>query len=642
MPIQLSGSLVITGSITTTGGITISGSILSASYSDTASFSNNFRVLGNLTASTALVTGTLTAQTLVVQTVTSSIVYSSGSNIFGNQLSDRQTFTGSVNITGSLALAGNITGNAATLTGALGGTSANFSSSVTATGTINAIGSSPVFRNTDNSVGNVFDVLWSVGGSYWAYGVAGFYDATNSQKYDEYKGGASGFRKLYTNGTLALTIASTGAATFSSSVTTGNTLYVNGDSNSIYQKALTANSALYWDMRNSADARRAFIGFGGTADSSFAFNLNENGPMDFNTNNTFRMRIAAGGNVGIGTDSPDGVLTIKGANDANLLSLQNSGGGTAAKFQISENNGLYITSFEGTVGRLISFSTLANGAESMRITSAGNVGIGITNPTDTDGYGGKVLDVNGPGYFRDNSDNTKYVSIGSVSSIGFIEANGTGNYLRFYTGGSGEKMRITTDGYTKMSPTGTYAQSSGYYHECYGGAANGYTLIVTSPVATPLSQYVFDIRFSAATPNNTSARFLHCSDATATRAIIRSNGGLANYQANNTDLSDIRTKKDIISLESYWNKFKALEIVKYKYKDQTHEDYNIGVIAQQVEAVAPEFVDVDGWSKNDIESESPLKSIYTKDLYHATIKVLQEAMAKIETLEAKVTALETK
>jgi hypothetical protein len=37
----------------------------------------------------------------VVQTITSSVEYSSGSNIFGSQLSNTQTFTGSVNITGS-------------------------------------------------------------------------------------------------------------------------------------------------------------------------------------------------------------------------------------------------------------------------------------------------------------------------------------------------------------------------------------------------------------------------------------------------------------------------------------------------------------------------------------------------------------
>jgi hypothetical protein len=46
---------------------------------------------------------------LVVQTVTSSIVYSSGSNNFGNQLANTQTFTGSLNVTGSNhAIFGNV------------------------------------------------------------------------------------------------------------------------------------------------------------------------------------------------------------------------------------------------------------------------------------------------------------------------------------------------------------------------------------------------------------------------------------------------------------------------------------------------------------------------------------------------------
>ena len=53
-----------------------------------------------------VVSSTITAQTLIVQTVTSSIVYSSGSNIFGCDLNSRQTFTGSVLITGSLTIAG--------------------------------------------------------------------------------------------------------------------------------------------------------------------------------------------------------------------------------------------------------------------------------------------------------------------------------------------------------------------------------------------------------------------------------------------------------------------------------------------------------------------------------------------------------
>lgn len=63
MPVSLSGSLLITGSITTSG--------------------------------------TITAQTLVVQTITSSIVNMTGSNIFGSRSTDRQTFTGSMFVTGS-------------------------------------------------------------------------------------------------------------------------------------------------------------------------------------------------------------------------------------------------------------------------------------------------------------------------------------------------------------------------------------------------------------------------------------------------------------------------------------------------------------------------------------------------------------
>jgi hypothetical protein len=159
-----------------------------------------------------------------------------------------------------------------------------------------------------------------------------------------------------------------------------------------------------------------------------------------------------------------------------------------------------------------------------------------------------------------------------------------------------------------------------------------------SNASTPNGQY---IDFSAASPNNATQYFLYCEDSTAQRATIRSNGGLANYQANDANLSDERVKTDIKPLGSYWDKFKAIEIVAFKYKDQTHDDDNIGVIAQQVESVAPEFVDADGWGETP-EDGVPLKTIYTTDMYHAAIKALQEAMARIEQLEAKFAALESK
>ena len=73
-----------------------------ASLALTASSADNFFVRQNITASNALINNTITAQTLVVQTITSSIIYSSGSNIFGNQLTNIHQFTGSLRVTGSV------------------------------------------------------------------------------------------------------------------------------------------------------------------------------------------------------------------------------------------------------------------------------------------------------------------------------------------------------------------------------------------------------------------------------------------------------------------------------------------------------------------------------------------------------------
>jgi len=149
----------------------------------------------------------------------------------------------------------------------------------------------------------------------------------------------------------------------------------------------------------------------------------------------------------------------------------------------------------------------------------------------------------------------------------------------------------------------------------------------------PLIDYV------NAAPNGSGNAFISCTDSGASRFRVRSDGGIANFQSNNANLSDSRVKTDIEALGSMWDKFKAIEIVNFKYRDQSHENLNIGVIAQQVESVADEFVDNSGWGET-VEGEDPLKSIFTTDLYHATIKALQEAMTRIETLEANSSVLE--
>jgi len=50
-------------------------------------------------------------------------------------------------------------------------------------------------------------------------------------------------------------------------------------------------------------------------------------------------------------------------------------------------------------------------------------------------------------------------------------------------------------------------------------------------------------------------------------------------------------------------------------------------------------VDNDGWGDETPEDGVPLKTVYTKDITFAAIKALQEAMARIEQLEADMAAL---
>jgi hypothetical protein len=96
-------------------------SAVNATSALTASSADNFVVRNSLTASNAIIQNTLTAQTLVVTTVSSSVEYSSGSNIFGNSTANTQTMTGSLNVSGAVNIVGPINGTNGGFTGSFSG-----------------------------------------------------------------------------------------------------------------------------------------------------------------------------------------------------------------------------------------------------------------------------------------------------------------------------------------------------------------------------------------------------------------------------------------------------------------------------------------------------------------------------------------
>jgi hypothetical protein len=95
-PVLFASTASFVANAQTASFVALAQSASNAVSAQTASFANAFTVAN-----------TLTAQTLVVQTITSSVVYSSGSNVFGNNIANTQVMTGSVNITGSLAVVTN-------------------------------------------------------------------------------------------------------------------------------------------------------------------------------------------------------------------------------------------------------------------------------------------------------------------------------------------------------------------------------------------------------------------------------------------------------------------------------------------------------------------------------------------------------
>jgi hypothetical protein len=122
---------------------------------------------------------------------------------------------------------------------------------------------------------------------------------------------------------------------------------------------------------------------------------------------------------------------------------------------------------------------------------------------------------------------------------------------------------------------------------------------------------------------------------------VYSNGNVQNTNNSYTAISDIKLKENIVDANSQWDDLKALRVRNYNLKEgQTHTQ--IGLVAQEVEPISPGLVyespdrDEDG---NDLGTVT--KSVNYSVLYMKAVKALQEAMERIEQLEAKVAALET-
>jgi hypothetical protein len=547
MGLQLSGSIQLEGNLLVTGS-------------------------ANSVFENILVSGKLTAQEIETQFVSASIIYSSGSNKFGDEITDNQQFTGSVDISGSLGVNGiptfgSVSGSVNTIPKFTGGY---------------LLGDSGIFESGGNvGIGTINPV--SVAGQ-----TSLTVNGTNVGRYDIYVNGTHNAQFLstvselqigslvnipfsfYTSGSERMRITSVG------NVGIGTT----SPTSKLHVANAAVGTAAIFTNTNDSDL---FINF----NTSITTLMNTvNASLAFGTNNTERIRITSGGDVGIGTASPKlnsnagTFLTVQGTSATGWLELStdstSDGIGGAISFNNtnivgSDKRNAQIAGFrEGANNSgVLAFATWNAGvaAERMRITSGGNVGIGTDNPTSK-------LDVNG-----------------AITINGTITNNGTG--------------------------TGIYTK--------------------TVWAADTTNQISFE-----------NGRVSDSDDSTGRTVYFTWRGGPtfgggvqlqhgANAWAAYT--SDARLKTVVANIDSGLAAIMKLNPIKYKWTKEIETSRTVlGFTAQNVGEAIPEAM-FKSWQDDEL---GDVLSYYQEYLTPYLVKAIQEQQQQIENLTSRLEALETK
>jgi len=415
------------------------------------------------------------------------------------------------------------------------------------------------------------------------------------------------------------------------------------------------------------------------------------------TGSSYAMFIKSDGNVGIGTTAPEKKLHIKGAtNDATPQILVQNGGTGDASVSFNVSGQSYVVGIDYDDSKKFKIASSGNLGSTDRITllSTGQVGIGTIVPA-------AKLDVvvsnvsvtpNGDssGVFRKNGNN--YISIlsGATNEGGVIFGNsadaadgwiaykhGTGATDQAFAFGTanGERMRITKDG-----NVGIGTASPGYRLTVDNDAANTnnpalYVKNPNSSTAAVIAEFVGDSDSIQIKNIGTGDYAIYNSQQSNGIALFDGNGGVEIRYNGATVLeadsnggvkvtgqlsatgdvvaysSDERLKENIKPIESAVDKIKQLKGVTFDWNEKSEElgfepstkTNDVGVIAQDVEAVFPQLVqlapfdigsDEDG--KATSKSGEDYKTVNYARLTAVLIEAVKEQQQQIDELKAKL------
>jgi hypothetical protein len=410
--------------------------------------------------------------------------------------------------------------------------------------------------------------------------------------------------------------------------------------------------------------------------------------VTISVNGSERMRIASDGKVGIGGTTPDTAFHIEKLTPELRVQSTNTNlgqGSTVCTFShhtsdpttptgvgevfriksysANSNGADYTTELvsragsgggqsrialgQGAVGA-ITFSTNASSSatERMRIDKDGKVGIGVSSPTaklhigdnDSGTTDMLILHANADGA-GENNGIASIKLMGDSEHAAFIKGGHTSNgntILTFHTDAhdSGknpqERMRILDDGGVVINATSRPVVGTEFLGVNGGGANNSVGIAATCSDNNGIPF------FASNGSNTTSQRLMRFAAGSGgdTRGTITFNGSAMVYGG----ASDYRLKENITSISNGITKLKDLKPINFNWiKDETNTSI-MGFLAHEVQEVMPQVV---VGTKDEVNSEGKpeYQEIDLGGISPLIVAALQEAVAKIETLETEVAAL---
>jgi hypothetical protein len=448
---------------------------------------------------------------------------------------------------------------------------------------------------------------------------------------------------------------SSGATTFSSSVTAGGIINANSAASAANGSINIDNSdpTLRFRVSGGSANKRIYewraIAAGGTNDRVELRLWND---AESSASNLFN--ITSAGNVGIGTTSPSdfidaslgmAIMSSSGRSGLTIGSTQGTANEVLGRLSFTNTNSTnagskrlaYISGIRGTTDNsaYLEFGTADNalGTQRMVIGQNGNVGIG-TSTFPNFGANRISLNINasdGSGLVLKHNETVGCYIFSSGVSTDIVEARNLP--MNFFTNGT-ERMRITSGGNVAIGNTIAAKPLSVWP----SGGIGVYSNNTYSPTISLDFNSGTNIGHLLADQNAYYIRTL-----TSYPIYVQANAANGVYLSVGatswTSNSDERLKNINGVIDNAVEKLQTLRTVKYSWKSDTTNKENLGLIAQDVEQVFPEVIDRGKVENND---DTDYLGVRYQELVPVLVKAIQELKAELDTAKTEINELKNK